>query len=334
MRPYRYPSPAGAVTSAPDQRRANMTGILCALGGSALLSVNDMAVKFLSGGYPLHEVILIRATIGMTALLVIVRVMTGSLATLRTRRPLGHLLRVVFVLLSNVTFFLGIAALPLADAVAIFFVCPLLLTALSVPLLGERVGPRRWAAVAVGLIGVVVMTRPGAGVIQPAALLVLAAALAYALMTIMTRRMGGTESAFAFGFYVQAGFIFVSLAMGLVAGDGRFAPEGDDPVMDFLLRAWVWPDPRDLPYFLATGLAVTVGGMLVTQAYRLCEAGLIAPFEYASMPMAIFWGVVVFGQWPDRTAWTGIALICGAGLYALWRETKRRRDAAGGGAGA
>ena len=107
-------------------------------------------------------------------------------------------------------------------------------------------------------------------------------------------------------------------------GDGHLAGS-ENAALAFLFRAWIWPPVSDWPYFLATGLAVTVGGLLVSQAYRLCEAALVAPFEYAAMPFAILWGVAFFGQWPDLTAWIGIALICGAGLYVLWRETMLRR---------
>jgi drug/metabolite transporter (DMT)-like permease len=231
------------------------------------------------------------------------------------------------VLLSNIAFFLGLAALPLADGVAIFFVAPLLITALSVPLLGEKVGPRRWAAVGAGLLGVLVMLRPGAGAVQPAALLVLLSALAYALMHILTRRMAPTETALAMSFWTQIGFLLVSCLMGLTVGDGRFGQSGNAS-LDFLLRAWTWPAPGDWPLFLVTGLAVAVGGLMISQAYRLCEAGLVAPFEYAAMPMAVLWGALVFGTWPDAVAWTGIALIGGAGLYTLWRETRLGRPVA------
>ncbi len=303
-----------------------LAGILLALGGSLLLSVNDMAVKALSGGYPLHEVVLIRALIGMTGVLVVLaatRGPSGIGAAVRTGQPGMHSLRVACVLLSNVLYFLGLAALPLADGVAIFFVAPLLITALSVPILGERVGPRRWAAVALGLVGVIVMMRPGADAVRPAALLVLASAFFYALMHVLTRRMGATESAVAMAFWTQTGFIALSLVMGLAIGDGHLA-EAASPSLTFLFRAWVWPTPADWPVFLALGVTVTLGGLMLAQAYRTCPPALIAPFEYAAMPMAVLWGVVVFGTWPDAIAWTGIALILGAGLYALWRETRRR----------
>lgn len=302
--------------------RAPLTGVLAAVGGAAVLSVNDVAIKFLSGSYALHQVILTRSLISITFLLVFMG-LSGGYRQMLTRRPRGHLLRVSLVLVSNITYFLGLAALPLADAVAIAFVSPLVVTLLSVVILGETVGPRRWGAVVVGLIGVLVMMRPGAGALQPAAILVLISAFSYASTHMMTRRMRDTESAATLNFYVQCGFILVSATMGLTVGDGRFSGSSA-PSLAFLFRTWVWPPMADWPAFLATGLSVAIGGLMVSQAYRQCEAALVAPFEYAAMPLAILWGVTIFGQWPDPTGWLGIALICGAGLYVLWRETTLR----------
>lgn len=305
--------------------RPGLAGILLALGGSAVMSLNDLSVKALSGSYPLHEVILVRAGVGLSVLFALIWWTGGGLRLLLTGKPRLHAARVAFVLVSNVTYFTALAALPLAEAVAIGFVAPLLVTALSVPFLGEKVGPHRWAAVAAGLIGTFVMLRPGAGAIQPAALLALLSALTYAMTHIMTRRMNGTESALTMSLYTQFGFVAVSVLMGLSVGDGHLAGSGNASV-DFLLRAWIWPPVADWPWFLLTGLSVAAGGLMITQAYKLCEAALVAPFEYAAMPLAILWGVVAFAQWPDMTAWFGIALICGAGLYTLWRETLRRKE--------
>ena len=307
-----------------DNSRKPVTGIFFALGGGVTLSVNDLAIKALSGSYALHQVILIRAFVGMAIVLGVIWFSKAGFRQLRTRRPLDHLFRVSIVMVSNVTYFVGLSLMPLADAVATAFVAPMLVTLMSALILREQVGPRRWAAVAVGMLGVVVMLRPGAGVIQPAAILVLISAFCYASSHMMTRRMKDSESAMALSFYVQVGFILLSSAMGLVVGDGKFAGSSDASLA-FLFREWVWPPMADWPAFLATGISVAIGGLMVSQAYRTLEAALVAPFEYASMPLAIFWGVVVFGQWPDLTAALGIALIGGAGLYTLWRETRRKR---------
>jgi drug/metabolite transporter (DMT)-like permease len=298
-------------------------GILFALGGGVILSVNDLAIKALSGDYALHQVILIRAFVGMAIVLSLMAYSRRGFAQIRTERWREHLLRVGIVMVSNVTYFLGLSAMPLADAVATAFISPLLITMMSALVLREYVGPRRWAAVAVGMLGVLVMVRPGSGVIQPAAILVLISAFCYASSNLMTRQMRDTESAATLSFYVQVGFIVVSLAMGLWVGDGHLAQS--DGVLVFLFRPWVLPPLQDWWAFAATGGAVGVGGLMMSQAYRTTEAALVAPFEYIGMPMAIFWGVVVFGTWPDHHAWVGIALICGAGLYTLWRETVHKK---------
>lgn len=308
------------MTALPDttSRRQTLAGILCALGSSVVFSVNDVAIKFLSGDYALHEVVLIRSLVGIVFVLAVMVPLTGGYGMLRTRRLPALLLRACFVVLSNLCYFLGLAALHLADTVAIFFVAPLLITALSVPILGEKVGLRRWMAVGVGLLGVLVMLRPGAA-FHWALLLPLASAFAYAGMHIMTRLLKGSESAIAMTFYVQLTFLVVCGGMGLIFGGGQFAAQSD-PSLAFLFRAWVWPAPMDWPILIVTGLASASGGLLIAQAYRLCEAGLAAPFEYGAVPLAILWGVTIFGEWPDQNAWIGIALICGSGLYVFWRE--------------
>lgn len=306
-------------------RATPISGILLAVCGSLVFSVNDVAIKFLSGDYPLHQVVLVRAVIGLVFLAVVISVTGGNWGQLRTLRGGTHLLRAIVVIASNATYFLALAALPLADAVALAFVSPVFITLLSIPMLGERVGPHRWAAVAVGLIGTVIMLRPGAGAIQPAAVLVLISAGCYAFSQMLARGMRETESAVTLSFYIQAGFLVSSAAMGLWAGDGRMAGSAD-PSLEFLLRAWVWPPMADWPAFAATGIAVSIGGLMMAQAYRTCEAAVVAPFEYSAIPMAILWGAVIFGTMPDAIGLAGMALIVSAGLYTLWRETVRGRQ--------
>jgi drug/metabolite transporter (DMT)-like permease len=301
------------------------TGILLALGGGIVLSLNDLAIKALADtGYALHQVILLRALVGLALVLGLMAFTGAGFQQMRTQRKGLHLLRVCIVMCSNVTYFVGLSLMPLADAVATAFVSPLIVTAMSALFLRETVGPRRWAAVAVGMLGVIVMTRPGSGVIQPAAILVLISAFCYASSHMLTRHMRATESAATFSFYVQIGFVLVSSSMGLWFGDGHLA-QAPGSTWEFLFRPWVIPPVSDWWAFVACGLAVGIGGLMMSQAYRTTEAALVAPFEYIGMPMAIVWGVLVFGTWPDATAWAGIALICGAGLYTLWRETVRRR---------
>ena len=312
------PRPAGGRAEA----RTRIIGVFCIVGGMLFFSLNDMGIKFLSGDYALHQVVLIRTIVAMAILLAVVMPLQGGYTGLRTRRLRVHILRGVFVVFANMLFFVALAAMPLAEAVAISFVSPLLITALSVLLLSEKVGPRRWLAVGFGLLGVIVILRPGTEAFRPVAILPLLGAVAYAMVNILTRRLGGTESAVTLAFYIQITFVVVSAAMGLGVGDGRYAGTGDAS-LDFLLRAWMWPEPGDWPVLAMLGIAAAIGSLLVAQGYRLCEAALAAPFEYTAMPLAVFWGVVVFGDWPDAVSWTGIALILAGGLYLIWRETRR-----------
>lgn len=304
--------------------RAALLGILCMIGAVAFGTVLDLAVKVLAAGYPLHQIILIRTLVAIAILTAIVLREDGDFRQFRTRRPVAHLIRTLVVLASNVCFFTGLAAMPFADALAIAFVAPLVITAASALFLNEPVGPHRWAAVLAGMAGVVVMLRPGAGVIQPAALLVLVSAICYAVSQLMSRQMRATESSVTLNIYLHLAFLLTSAGMGLVAGDGRFMT-APDSVFAFLVRPWVWPAPADWPVMILIGVSVALAGLCVSQAYRLAEVALIAPFEYLGMPLAILGGVLVFGTWPDATAWAGIALICGAGLYTLWREIRHRR---------
>ncbi|MFN3936044.1 MAG: DMT family transporter [Gemmobacter sp.] len=300
-------------------------GILSAVGAALTFSVNDTAIKFLSGGYALHQLVFIRSVISMLFLLGLILPLAGGWHLLRTRRPGLNLVRGALIFTSNMLFFLALSMMSLAEAVAVFFVAPLLITVFSVVFLGEQVGPRRWAAVAIGFVGVVVILRPGTSAFQLVALLPLLAAACYAAMHTLTRRVGRIDRAETMAVYAQGFFLTGSLAFGLLFGDGRFASA--PPPFDFLLRPWIWPPTGDWLVLGAAGLASGIGGYLITQAYRLCEGGLAAPFEYVNMPAAILWGLFVFGEWPDAVAWVGIALISLGGLYMAWREMQVLRRA-------
>ena len=296
-------------------------GAICAAVSVVFFSINDVAIKFLSGGYALHQVVLIRSVIGLILVMAVIAPLTDGWAIARTKRLKMHVVRGLCVVFANMTFFLGLAAMPLADAVAIFFVSPLLITIFSVVFLGESVGPRRWAAIAVGFVGVLIMMRPGTDAFQLASLLPLFAAFCYAGIHIITRRIGATESAATMAFYIQIMFIVVCVAMGLAVGDGRFGDQSDLSLA-FLLRAWSWPVVADYPVFLVIGIGIATAGYLISQAYRVAEASFVAPFEYLALPMSVVWGMLVFGEFPGGLDYLGMALILGAGLFTIWREAR------------
>ena len=304
-------------------------GILFVLMGVFSISINDLLIKQLSGGYPLHQIVFVRSGIGILFGLIIVQY-EGGWSILRTRHPWLHGLRGLLIAIANTAFFLALAVLPLADATALFFAAPLFITLLSIPVLDEKVGPLRLSAVAVGFAGVIIMQRPwaDAGSLEVSRLVLLLpvlAALTYALNQLMTRKLGVASKASAMAVYIQATFILVSVLFYAVAGDGRFAEGATNASVIFLLRAWVWPAMNDWWVLVGLGLNSAVIGYCLSQAYRLADAATVAPFEYIGLPLAVFWGFMVFGDLPVFEVWIGIALILGSGLFVFLRERSKAR---------
>ncbi|MEM7743511.1 MAG: DMT family transporter [Pseudomonadota bacterium] len=318
--------------SAPDTESSTRLGIVFILVGAFAISVNDVMIKALSGEYPLHQMVFVRSAIGISFSLIFVQ-FEGGWRILKTDKPLWHLSRGLLVVAANMTFYAAVAVLPLAEATALFFVAPLFITLLSIPLLGEKVGAYRMGAVAIGFGGIVLMMRPWSGdsgiaAGQWALLLPVLAALCYACMQILTRRLGATSKASAMAVYIQGTFLIISGLFFVVAGDGRFAEGVDSPSLVFLFRAWVWPEQSDIPLFLVLGATAGVIGYALSQAYRSADAAVIAPFEYIVLPLAIFWGWSLFGEWPGPQVLAGIALIVGAGVFVFVRERIRDRSVA------
>lgn len=310
------------------QNRANL-GILFVLAGVFAISINDMLIKQLSGGYPLHEIVFLRSGIGLIFSLIMVQ-MEGGWRILKTRRPVLHLIRGLLIVVANMSYFVALAAIPLADATALFFAAPLFITVLSITILGEKVGVMRMTAVVVGFAGVVVMQRPWAEAESLEAsrlvlLLPVLAALTYALNQLMTRKLGVESKASALAIYIQATFVVVSVGFYLVAGDGRFAEGVDNPSMQFLLRAWVWPARGDWWVMIGMGANAAVIGYCLSQAYRMADAATVAPFEYVGLPLAVFWGWLIFMELPVWEVWAGIMLVLGSGLFVFLRERQKAR---------
>jgi drug/metabolite transporter (DMT)-like permease len=297
-------------------------GIVWIVAAMVMLSLQDSLVKLLGATYALHQIVLIRSLIAAVATLVVLAA-TARLALLRTRRWSLHLTRGLLLLVTNSAFFLALVAMPIAEAVAMFFVAPLFITLLSALLLGEPVGPRRLFAVLIGFAGVVIMVRPGSGLFGYVALLPVGAAATYAVMQIMTRRLGTTDSAATMACYIHVTFIVAGVAMGLAVGDGRFAGS-DDPSLDFLLRSWRMPTGEDLPLFGLVGLLIAVASVLLSQAYRITEAATIAPFEYIALPFAAIWGFLFWGDVPDAIALLGMTLIVASGVFIVVRTERLR----------
>ena len=290
------------------------------------ITVNDSILKQFSDRYPLHEIVFVRAAVATLFSLVMLQ-FEGGLRALRTRRPGLHIARGLCLVVANMAFFAALAAIPLADATAVFFVAPLFITLLSIPLLGERVGIRRFSAVVVGFVGVLVVLRPGGselgdGFDRVTLLLPVVAALAYAFMQILTRRLRASAPASAMAVYIQGSLMAASLAFLVVVGDGRYAVGIENKSALFLLRAWTWPTPEHWLWFVLLGAISAFIAYALTQAYRVSDAATLAPFEYVALPMAIALGWLVFDELPDLWVLLGCALIAGSGVYVYRRKKK------------
>jgi drug/metabolite transporter (DMT)-like permease len=281
-------------------------GPICALGAISCFAVNDIVMKGLSTSYALHEIILFRAIFGLIVMLGIIVPLTSGYRALLTPRWPMHLARGGCIVFANTFFFMGLAAMPLADCVALFFISPLLITGFS------------------GLVGVIIVLRPGTSAFQSAALFPIAAAFGYAGLHTLTRKIGNTESAATMAFYLQAMFFSVSLTMGLTVGYGQL-DTFDNVSLSFLFRAWVWPDASSVFAFAWLGLATSVGGWLISQAYLVSAPAHVAPVEYVAIPFSVLGGILFFAEYPDRVALAGIALILASGLYMVWREGRGAR---------
>ena len=295
----------------------NINGIYCILIGMLVVTLQDCTVKWLSPDYALHQIMLIRSIIALIIVFLIIK-WEGGFQLIKTQYLSWHLFRAGLLIFANLTLFMAVAAMPYAEAIAIFFVAPLFITLLSIPILGENVGLRRWAAIIIGLIGVMFMIQPGQAVFDWASLLPLAAALSYASMQTITRKIGKTDKASTMGFYMQTTMIATSIVIGILIGDGKFAGSGHSS-LEFLLRAWIVPKSEHLWILLSCGLLSGVGSYLLCQSYRLGQANLIAPFEYTALPLSVVLGFIIWNETPTVHGTIGMLLIIGAGIYTLYR---------------
>ena len=274
-----------------------MLMMLAAVGMFALM---DAGLKTLSAHYPPFQVAAMRGLSSLPIVLAWALWTVGPGPLVRVRWSL-HLLRGVLGIAMMASFVYALKRLPLSTAYSIFFVAPLLITALSVPILRERVGPRRWAAIFVGLLGVLVVLRPtGEGLLSVAGAAVLVAAFGYAVSAITVRVLARTDSTQATTFWLLA-------LMALGAGG-------------LALPGWVPLRAEDVWLIAGIGVAGALGQYTITEAFRTGEASLVAPLEYSALVWGVLLDLSLWGVLPDGLTWLGAAIIVGSGLYLIRRE--------------
>ncbi len=279
-------------------------GILLVLGGTALFGCGESVVKLLARHYDTTQIVWGRYVFHAIVFLAIFA-RSGIAAQMRTARPWLQFSRSAILLLGTLLFFSALRYLPLADAVAINFFAPLLVTAFSIPMLKEQVGIRRWIAIMVGFAGVMVIIRPGLGVMHWAAVLPLGTAVCYALYQVLTRMAGRTDHA-------RTSLLW-SAAVGTV-------------VMSFLVPfRWTAPDSWGWVMMAATGCLFGLGHYLLIKGLERAPASLLSPFIYSQLIWATTLGLLVFGDFPDGYSILGALIVTGSGIYVWHRETRRTR---------
>lgn len=294
------PTPNPARSRAPSVGR----GILWMLLSMLLFVGMDTIAKYLTAFYPVTEVVWARFLFHLLPMLVIMGRRFPVVAT--TRRLNLQLLRALMVLLTTFMMISALRFIPLADANALVAVSPIFVTALSVPLLGEQVGPRRWAGVAIGFLGALIIIRPGLGIMHPAAVLPLTAALLYAVNQLTTRRLAATDDALTTVFYTASfGVVTTSLIVPFV---------------------WVTPTPEHWAIMIAVGFLSFTGHYASAKAFSEAPAATVTPFNYSALIWAALFGFIVFGDLPDFWTVVGAAIIVSSSLYILHRGRMRDRS--------
>ena len=292
-----------AARVAPARADHPFRGIALILLSTVFLGVSDVTAKYLSTTLPSIEIAWIRFAV-FALIMVPAMAPASPLYALHTGRLGLQLMRGAALLASSLFFISGLRFLPIAEASATSFVAPLFVTALSIIFLSEKVGLRRWLATAVGLIGVLIILRPGTGAFHAAAFFPIASALSWACTLIMTRVMSGRERAATTMAYSSiAGICILSALVPLV---------------------WVAPSWHDILLGIFIGIASTAGQWIVVLAFRYADASVLAPFSYTQLLWVSILGFTVFGEIPDVWTITGAAFIVASGLYTAHRERVRR----------
>jgi len=292
-------------SSATTGRSAALAGIGFMLGAVFLFALNSAVGKWLVAKYPVGEFMLIRSAFTLILLSPFIW-HAGRAAFANAPRPGLQVLRVGFASVEVAMFFWAVSYLPLADTTTFYLAGPIYVTALSVLLLRERVGWRRWTAVLIGFAGVVIALRPSSSSFTLPALIALSGSVIYALVMITTRALRETNDMLLITAYFLGAFAFGAAA----------APFG-----------WVTPAAYDLLFFCGVAVANIVAQFCVIRSLKLASASVVVPYQYTLLIWAVLFGWAMFGELPDAYTIAGAAIIVAAGLYIFWREQVAARKA-------
>jgi drug/metabolite transporter (DMT)-like permease len=302
---------------------SNLKGIGFLLLAMLIGSLQSVAVKWIGGNYSVLEIVTFRSLVALPVTLLFFR-LEGKKGLPTTSQPKLQIVRGLFLFLSYTTFMMGLAALPLADIESIRFSGPMMITILSVFMLGEKVELRRWLALIVGFAGILLIVRPGSANFNEGTIFVLISVLFYALTVILTRKMNTTDSSATMAYFSSWVYLIAAFITSPLAAAVGEIPNAH-PSIAFLFHAWTVPTPLDL--FIMSGLGLVWAGWMyfMTRAYSTAQASVIAPFEYASLPISIMWGFALWHEIPTWMTLAGAALTLLSGLYIFYHEQKQKK---------
>lgn len=267
----------------------------------------DLCAKELLETYSLVQFVMLRSIIAISIMLAIAP-RFGGLKSLRTHEAGWHAIRSVLAIGAMFGFFYGLARMPLVNALTLGYTAPLIVTALSAIFLGDEVGWRRWTAVVIGFVGVLVMLRPGRGELSFAAIAVLIAAFCYACQAITARRLGGTESTLSLSFYVVVGPLAVSCAF-------------------FDSDSWLTPDLQGWMLIVGAATCSVVAWVGFINGYRAVSPAILAPLEYSALVAGAIAGFLIWNEVPDRWVVFGAMIIISSGVFVMYRGEARKAEA-------
>jgi drug/metabolite transporter (DMT)-like permease len=279
-------------------------GIAYMCAGAFCMVGLDATARWLLQTYSLPQMVVLRCLFSVSFIVAFVAA-RGEFGSLRTARPGWHLFRSLMMSGSMFAFFHALRFIPLADIMVIAFAAPLIVTSLSRFVLGEQVGVWRWSAVIIGFIGVLIVVRPGGGIVHPSALLALGGAVLYAGLLLTARKLSTTESTAALSLYL----FVVPLLIGLVVGADH----------------WEVPNATGWALFAVCGGFGGLSFVLINGAYRRAPAAAVVPFEYTGLIWAAAAGYLIWGEIPTLNTWVGALIIVTSGLVIVFRETAVRR---------
>lgn len=297
---------------------ASVKGVGFLVLAMMIISIQNIAVKWIGGDYSALEIVAVRSLVALPCTLLFYRY-EGQRGLPTTQQPKLECLRGVFLFLSYTAFMMGLAALPLADIEAIRFSGPLMITLFSVVILGEKVGPRRWLALIVGFIGVLLIVRPGSATFNLGSVFILISMLFYALTVILTRKLQTNDSSATMAYYSSLVYLVAALVLAPLPAMVGEMPDAH-PSIAFLIRAWSMPTLIDLVIMAGLGLVWAGWMYFMSRAYSMAQASVIAPFEYVSLPINILWGFLIWQEVPTVMTLAGAFLTLASGLYVLYRE--------------